>query len=448
MPRKLSFSFILTLGFMLFALFFGAGNLIFPAMLGQSAGTNVWAANAGFIVTGVGLPLLGIIALGMSGKSDLQSLANRVHPVFALVFTVVLYLAIGPLFAIPRTGTVAFEIGMKPFIPEAYTVLGLFVFSVVFFGITVFFSLKSSKIVDIIGKFLTPLLLLLVSLLISIAIIRPIGIIQAPADHYMTNAFFKGFQEGYLTMDALASFVFGIIVINAVKEKGVSGKKEVLLAVMKAGGIAAALLGIIYTSLAFIGASSVGGFGLLDNGGAVLSNASNHYFGAYGRMLLSLIVTGACLTTSIGLITACSSYFAQLMPGVSYTKFVLLFSAFSAGLANFGLNELIAISVPVLVTIYPLAILLIVLTFVHPVFNGKKEVYQGSMALSFVVAVFDGLGAAGITVPAVDELFTSILPLYEVGLGWMVPAIVGGIGGSLFSLIRTKGIRPSYDSVG
>ncbi|WP_257351676.1 branched-chain amino acid transport system II carrier protein [Pseudalkalibacillus decolorationis] len=435
MTNKISFSFIVAVGFMLFALFFGAGNLIFPAMLGQSAGTNTWAANAGFVVTGVGLPLLGVIALGISGKSDLQSLASRVHPIFGIIFTVALYLSIGPLFAIPRTGTVSFEIGVKPFISEENSVLGLIIFTIIFFGITAYFSLKSSRIVDIVGKFLTPILLLFIAILIITAFFNPIGQFQAPTENYMNNAFFKGFQEGYLTMDALAAFVFGIIVINAVKEKGASTKKEIMTAVTKAGLIAAALIGIIYTSLSFIGASSVEGLGQLANGGAVLSGVSNHYFGSYGGILLSLIVCGACLTTSIGLITSCASYFSKLLPSISYNKFVIIFSVFSAGFANFGLNELIAISVPVLVAIYPLAICLMALTFLHPLFKGKKEVYQGSMLLTFIVALFDGLNAAGITIAPINDLFATTLPMYEVGLGWIAPAIVGGVLGYVFGLV-------------
>nr|WP_272899217.1 branched-chain amino acid transport system II carrier protein [Caldalkalibacillus salinus] len=429
------------MGFMLFALFFGAGNLIFPVMLGQTAGTNTWAANAGFIVTGVGLPLLGIIAVGISGKSDVQSLASRVHPSFGLIFTVVLYLSIGPLFAIPRVGTVSYEIGFKPFIPEENTVLGLLIYTMIFFGLTVLFSLKSSKIVDIVGKFLTPMLLLFIAIMIITAFLNPLGQFQAPAEYYTNNAFFKGFKEGYLTMDVLAAFVFGIIVINAVKEKGASSKKEIIMAVTKAGVIAAALLGIIYTSLSYIGASSVDSLGLLDNGGAVLASVSNHYFGSYGSILLSLIVTGACLTTSIGLITSCSSYFSKLLPSMSYNKLVIIFSVFAAGLANFGLNELIAISVPVLVAIYPLAICLMTLTFLHPLFKGKKEVYQGSILLTLVVAIFDGLNAAGMAIAPINNLFTTILPMYEVGLGWIAPAIVGAICGYIFCVLRKNPTR-------
>lgn len=439
MSSKIPFSYIVAVGFMLFALFFGAGNLIFPAMLGQSAGTNLWSANAGFVVTGVGLPLLGVLALGFSGKSDLQSLASRVNPMFGIAFTVALYLSIGPLFAIPRTGTVSFEIGIKPFLAEgSSTVLPLLIFTLIFFGITGYFSLKSSKIVDIVGKYLTPALLIFIGILIVTAFIKPLGPFQAPTENYVSDAFFKGFQEGYLTMDALAAFVFGIIVINAVKARGATTKKDIMVAVAKAGVIAAALLAIIYTSLTFIGASSVEGFGLLDNGGAVLSSVSNQYFGAYGGILLSLIVFGACLTTSIGLVTSCATYFNKLMPQISYTKFVIIFSAFSTLLANFGLNQLIAISVPVLVTLYPLAMCLMFFTFLHPFFQGRKAVYQMGMLFTGVVSLCDGLVAAGIAADPINNLLTGTLPFYEIGLGWAIPALVGALLGYVYSLV-TKG---------
>jgi LIVCS family branched-chain amino acid:cation transporter len=427
MNNKMPFSFILAVGFMLFALFFGAGNLIFPAMLGQSAGTNFLTANAGFIVTGVGLPLLGVLALGYSGKSDLQSLASRIHPVFGVVFTVVLYLSIGPLFAIPRTGTASFEIGIRPFLSEESSNIGLLIFSIIFFGVTVFFSMKSSNIVDIVGKILTPLLLIFIGILIVTAFVNPVGSVNSPTDKYVNDSFFTGFQEGYLTMDALAAFVFGIIVINAVKEKGATTKKEMMIAVTKAGGIAAGLLAIIYTSLSYIGASSVEEFGLLENGGVVLSSASNHYFGAYGGILLSLIVLGACLTTSIGLITSCSSYFNKLIPSISYKTFVIILSTVSAIFANVGLTQLIAVSVPVLVAIYPFVVCLMALTFLHPLFKGMQEVYQGSMIFTSIIAVFDALNAAGISFAPINDLFATILPLYGVGLGWILPAIVGAV---------------------
>lgn len=436
MSSRNSFSFVVTVGFMLFALFFGAGNLIFPVMLGQMAGENIWAANAGFIVTGVGLPILGVLALGFSGKSDLQSLAGRVHPVYGVFFTSALYLSIGPLFAIPRTATVSYEIGIKPFFGENAGFLPLLIFSVIFFGITLFFSLKSTKLVDVVGKVLTPLLLISIGALIVTVILNPIGEIQAPTENYLNHAFFKGFQEGYLTMDALAAFVFGIIIINTMKSKGAVTKKEIMTSSLRVALIAGGLLAAIYTSLVYMGATSVSELGMLDNGGAILAAVSVHYFGSFGNVLLSIIVIAACLTTSIGLITSCASYFNKLVPSISYTKWAIIFTIFSTCIANFGLSTLISISIPVLVTLYPLAICLLVLTFLHPLFKGKKEVYQVSILLTGIVSVFDGLNAAGIKIQFINDVFTTILPMYSVGMGWILPAIIGGLIGFFINSVK------------
>ncbi len=427
---------IITVGFMLFALFFGAGNLIFPPQLGQAAGENLFAANLGFIITGVGLPVLAVLTLGISGKSNLQSLASQIHPLYGLIFTVALYLTIGPFFALPRTNTVAYEMGIMPFLNDSASNWSLLIFTIIFFGVSLYFSLQSKKLVDIIGKLLTPLLLIVIALLILSAFFNPIGTIQDPTEAYMTNSFFKGFQEGYLTMDVLAAFVFGIIIINAMKEQGAVSKKELLVSTMKAALIAAALLAIVYSSLAYLGAISVSGIGYMDNGGAILAAASAFYFGGYGKLILGIIVVAACLTTSIGLITACASYFNEIVPKVSYKVWTIIFTLFSAVVSNFGLTTIIEFSVPVLSMLYPLAMCLMVLTFLNPLFKGKKEVYQVSILFTFIVALFDGLNAAGIKIQVVDEFFTAVLPLYTVGLGWIVPAIAGGILGIVLSFIK------------
>ncbi|KWW17599.1 MULTISPECIES: branched-chain amino acid transport system II carrier protein [Peribacillus] len=436
MSNKVPSSFIVVIGFMLFALFFGAGNLIFPPMLGQSAGMNVWIANAGFLVTGVGLPLLGVMALGFSGKDDLQSLASRVHPVFGIVFTTVLYLAIGPLFAIPRTGNVSFEIGVKPFLPENPGPLPLIIFTIIFFTVTCLLSLNPAKIVEIVGKVLTPIKLTFIGILVVVAFVHPIGDFQAPASNYTIQPFFNGFKEGYLTMDTLASFVFGIIIINAIKAKGATTKKQIMIVCGKATAIAAIILATIYTALSYMGASSVEKLGHLDNGGIVLAKVSDYYFGAYGGILLGLMITVACITTSVGLITSCSTYFHKLFPNLPYKTIAISLSVFSAIVANIGLTQLIAISVPVMTAIYPLAIVLIFLTFFHSLFKGKPEVYQGSLLLTFIVSLFDGLSGAGIHISFIDTFFNAILPLYGEGLGWIIPAIVGGLVGYASSLIR------------
>ncbi|WP_082472243.1 branched-chain amino acid transport system II carrier protein [Paenibacillus bovis] len=436
MEKKIPFSFIVVIGLMLFALFFGAGNLIFPTMLGQSAGTNFWPANIGFLITGVGLPTLGVIALGFSGKDDLQSLASRVHPVFGLVFTTVLYLAIGPLFAIPRTGNVSFEIGVKPFLSADEYTLAAAIFSIIFFGITCFFSLNPARIVDIVGKVLTPIKLTFISILVIVGLLYPLGGFQQPLEKYSTHALFNGFQEGYLTMDALAAFVFGIIVINAIRSRGATSRRQIVTVCVKAACIAAVILSVIYVALSYISASTVTAFGYLENGGQILARMSSYYFGTSGGIFLGLMITIACLTTSIGLITSCASYFHKLLPRFSYKKLVVGLCIFSAVIANIGLNELITISVPVLTIIYPLAIVLMFLTFCHSLFKGERLVYQGSMLLVFIISLADGLKATPFHLAALDEFLGSYLPMYTIGLGWVLPAIIGALGGYVISRVR------------
>lgn len=435
MTKLISSKDTIVIGLMLFALFFGAGNLVFPVMLGQTAGVEFWAATLGFLTTGVGLPLLCVIAFSVSGKKDLLSLTNEVHPIFGLIFTTVLYLTIGPLFAMPRTGSVSYEMAIRPFLSDTSGSWPLMVFSILFFGVTCILSLNPSKMIDIVGKWLTPLLLIFIAILSVCAFIFPLGSPLSAQGDYQAHAYFNGFQEGYLTMDALAAFVFGIIVINAIKERGASSRKSILTAGLKSSLISAVILAIIYSVLTYIGATSVEKFGYLDNGGQALVLISQHYFGTFGGLILGIIVLLACLTTSIGLTTACSSYFHQLMPRISHKAFAVLLSIVSALLANVGLAELILISVPVLSTIYPLAIVLMILTFVHPFIKEMRPVYWFSLALTFLVSIVEGLSASSLDVSSLSNFYNKYVPLYNIGLGWLIPALIGAAIGLIISLI-------------
>jgi len=415
------------IGFMLFALFFGAGNLVFPAMLGQQAGDQYWLANLGFLTTGVGLPIVATLAFGFSGSKSLLELASRVHPWFGLCYTAVLYLTIGPLFAMPRTGTVSYEIGLKPYIPPQYEAWGLAAFSGLFFGVTLLFSLNPAKIIEIVGKLLTPALLLLIAVLSIAALASPLGSPQAPIGDFGTQAFFIGFREGYLTMDTLAAFVFGILVIDVIQAKGANRRRTMLTVCLQAALVSAILLAAIYTALTYLGASSVAGFGLLRNGGEVLQLATSHYFGAFGGLVLGVIVLLACLTTSIGLATSCSSFFHTLFPNMSYKRICIFLCAVSALIANAGLEKLISFSVPVLTILYPLAIALIFLTFLHGFFRGRRGVYAGCLTLTFLVSLVSGLAGTPLRLERADALFSQTLPFYDIGLGWFLPACAGAL---------------------
>lgn len=431
MDKKLSFSAYAVIGMMLFALFFGAGNLIFPAQLGQAAGSEVAWAILGFLTTGVGLPLLGILAIGYSKSSDLQDLSSRVHPVFGVIFTSLLYLTIGPFFALPRTGAVSYEIGIAPFVGEDFASIGLPVFTVIFFAISLVLSLNPFKLVDNIGKFLSPAILITLAALLIMAVVNPMGKAAAPQEAYASGAFLKGFTEGYNTMDALASLVFGIIVIATVRKLGVTSPKGILSATLKSGVVAAALLAIVYAGIAYLGSTSTSTLGLFDTGGPVLSGASSHYFGTFGSLLLAVIITLACLTTAVGLTVANAEYFNKLMPRISYKSYVVIFSVFSLVVANAGLSNIITYSVPVLMFLYPLAIVLIILAFLSPLFKHDRMVYVAAMAATFFIAIIDGLktltASLGIANPdwlqSIIDFYAASLPLYNDGLGWLVPAL-------------------------
>lgn len=428
---------IIIIGFMLFAIFFGAGNMIFPPLLGQLAGTNVWIAIIGFLLTGVGLPLLGIIAIARSG-GDIQDLASRVHPTFGIIFSVIMYLTIGPLFGIPRTGTVSFEIGIKPFLGEELrSPWPLFIFSIIYFSLTAWLSLNPSKIVDRIGKILTPFLFAVISLLVIKGLMTPMGSLPAPNREYIAGSFFKGFLEGYFTMDTIASLVFGIVIISAIKDKYTLSKAKVTRICIQAGVIAALGLSFVYVSLGYMGASSVEAIGYFDNGGLILSGISKTLYGPLGMIILGTAITCACLTTSVGLVTACSQYFSKLFT-ISYSKLVLVLSLFSLIISNVGLTQLISFSIPVLLMIYPPAIVLIVLSFFHSMFKGQTYVYRFALLLTSCVSILDGLAQSKVPFAGSIQDLLLYFPLQSIGIGWLIPAVLGTLIGIALQISNNK----------
>lgn len=433
MNKTLSKKDTLTIGLMLFALFFGAGNMIFPPALGQEAGTNVWTATFGFLITGVGLPLLAVIAVSRT-NGDFTEIAKRAHPIFGIFFTIILYLAIGPFFGIPRTGTVAFEIGVTPFLSEGLkeSSFSLAAYTVVFFGITLWLALNPSKMVNRVGNILTPLLLGVLALLVIKSLVTPMGDFHAPQERYMQSPFIKGFIDGYLTMDTIAALVFGIVVITSIKEKGITDQKALASVCVKAGLIAAAGLVIVYMFLSYIGASSTEAIGIKENGGAILTAVATHLFGPFGTIILGLAITFACLTTSVGLTTACGEYFAKVIPSMSYKTIVVFLTGFSTVIANIGLTQLISISIPILVFVYPLAIILVVLSFRE----FSREVYVLPLIVSSIVSLMDSLKAFGIIIDWIERPFQAYLPFYNDGAGWIVPAAIAAIIGYVISRIR------------
>ncbi|MED4127753.1 branched-chain amino acid transport system II carrier protein [Shouchella miscanthi] len=433
----------LYIGLMLFSLFFGAGNLIFPPELGQSAGSNAWPAIIGFLISGVGLPILGVMAITYVGSDDAEGLGRRVHPYFAIGFTALTFLTIGPFFAVPRTGTVSYEIGILPFIERSESLnasspLWLFLFSVAYFAIVFYLSLSPGKFVDRIGKIITPFLLLVIAILLVTVLFNPLGTYLEPVDSSFNDyPFFRGITEGYLTMDTIAAVVFGIIVVKAIKDFGVTDQRIVKRTAWKAGIIAAICLGTVYAGLGYLGAISASAISA-DSGAGILASVSFEYFGLGGNILLGLIILAACIPTATGLISSCSIYFNKLFPSLSYKAFVIIFTLFSLGISNFGLSTIIEFSIPVLVFIYPIAIVLILLAFLEPLFKRRRIVYQMTVLFTAIVSINEGLMAAN---ESWNFLRAVPLPFDDIGFAWALPALIGFVIGLLLSPVF-KGSEP------
>ncbi|KEF37865.1 branched-chain amino acid uptake carrier [Schinkia azotoformans MEV2011] len=426
----------LFIGFMLFSMFFGAGNLIFPPVLGASSGVNYWLAMAGFIVTGVGLPFIVLLAISLV-KGGVQTIGNRVHPVFSTIFTVAVYLCIGPFLAIPRNANVAFEMGVSPYMGGAMNkTLVLLLFSVIFFALVYLVSLNPSKMEKYMGRFITPTLLLAMVVLCVAGFVNLDSPFQQPTEQYKSDAFFTGFLEGYNTMDALAALAFGIVILSAIKKRGVKDSKQLRNYTLKASLIAGILLSIIYVSLGVIGAR-MAGTATFENGTEILSAAATLLLGQNGTMLLGLIFTLACFTTVVGLTTACGHYFSELIPKANYKTVVLVVTLVGFTLSNLGLNQILKVSVPFLVTAYPLTIVLITLTFFSRYYRSQRKVYGSAMLFTGVVAVMGGLHAFGLDLGPLQTI-KEMLPLSSVGLEWIVPALVGTGVGLVFDKVGAK----------
>lgn len=448
MTKKLSWREYLYVGSMLFGLFFGAGNLIFPVHMGQEAGANIFMANLGFLVTGIGLPFLGVIAIGISKSNGVFDLACRVNRRYAVIFTVLLYLTIGPFFALPRLATTSFEIGVAPFISGDQSKLFLAIFSALFFLIAWAFSRKPSKLLGYVGKFLNPLFLFLLAILILFAFITPLGDISTASvgAAYVEDPFFKGFTMGYNTLDALAALAFGIIIVSTIRGMGVEKPNDIAKDTIKSGAVSIILMGIIYTLLAYMGTMSLGKFPISENGGIALAQIANHYLGNFGSILLALIVILACLKTAIGLITACSETFVELFPKRSYAFYIAAASILPCLFANVGLTNIIQFSIPVLMFLYPLAITLMLLVIISPLFQHRKEVYRMTTYVTLVAAFLDALNSTPDFIKtnsvAASILSTAdkYLPLFSIGMGWVVPAALGFIIGLIWSKLKQESV--------
>lgn len=429
MNQALSGKKLFIVGFTLFSMFFGAGNLIFPPYLAAQSGSLVWPATAGFLISAVGLPVLGVVAVARSGGLD--RLAGRVHPGFALIFTILIYLSIGPCLAIPRTASTSFEMAVLPFFGSGSTALAQLLYSAVFFAIAVALALYPDKLTRWLGRILCPILLILIVVVFAGIALHPEVLLSQPAGHYQSLAPVQGFLDGYQTMDTIAALNFGIVIAMNIRALGVKDEGSVVKTTVRSGVIAGTVLTLIYLALAYIGAYAGAGAQSFDNGARVLTFAVEQVYGKTGSVLLGMIFFIACLNTCTGLLSCCSEYFSLLLPRISYRIWMAVFAVASFAISNAGLDRILAFSVPVLNAIYPIAIVLIALSFICRGDGRFRRVYPAAILFTAVISIVYALDQTKLVIPGLTRA-ASLIPGYRQGLGWLIPAAAGGLIGCCF----------------
>ncbi|MGQ7504376.1 branched-chain amino acid transport system II carrier protein [Streptococcus suis] len=416
-------------GLLLFGMFFGAGNLIFPPALGVLSGENFWPAILGFVVSGVGIAVVALIVGTLNPKGYVHEISRKISPAFATIYLVALYLAIGPFFAIPRTATTSFEIGIAPLLGDANLGLWLFGFTALYFVAAYLIALNPSQILNSIGRILTPVFAVLIVILVVLGIVKYGSTSPLPASEAYSagQAFGTGFIEGYNTLDALASIAFSVVAVNTLKQLGFSSKKEYVSTIWSVGLVVALAFSALYVGLAFLGNHFPVPADVLasdtNKGVYILSQATQAIFGPSAQIFLAAMVIVTCFTTTVGLIVSSGEFFAERFSRFNYKVYATLFTLIGFGIANLGLSKIIAFSIPVLLILYPITICIILITIVN------KFVPLSTYGMQLTVGVVTALSLVEVLAgqfnwTAVSKII-SALPLAGQSLAWLLPALVG-----------------------
>ena len=424
---------MLVVGATLFSMFFGAGNLILPPLLGAQAGQEAVPALAGFLVSAIGLPVLGIVAVALAG--DLKQLAGRVSGWFAALFAVLVYLAIGPCLAIPRTSSTAFEM-LAPLLPAGISVqVASAVFSCVCFAVAFALALKPGKLSHVLGRVSAPALIVLIVCVVVSSVVAPLGSAQPAVEPYTNAPAVQGFVNGYQTMDLLAALCFGIVIALNVRDMGVEKPARVAFEISRAGVVAGVLMLLIYCGLGCVGVVTGAAVPGAENGAQLLVAAAREHFGVAGTAIVAAIFLIACLNVCTGLISSCGSYFAETFPRVPYVAWAAAFAVFSCAVSNLGLTAIIAFSVPLLGALYPVAIVLVLMGMASRLVDRVPQVWKwvvGLVAAESVAVSLRDAFAAGMWLPF------DVLPAADLGLSWVVPALAGVAAGVAHALIAQR----------
>lgn len=434
----------IAVGITLFSMFFGAGNLILPPMLALQAGTSTVPAMIGFLVAGIGLPVLGIVAVALVGTA--RELANRVHPLFSSIFVAAIYLAIGPCLAIPRTSSTAFEM-LIPLFPQGAPISTIrLVFSIAFFAVAYALAMHPGTLTKLLGRITGPALILLLVMVVGSSLVSPAGVAQAPQAPYDSAAPIQGFLAGYQTMDLLASLTFGIVIAENIKELGVSDSHGLMREISRAGIVAGILMALVYCGLAQVGASFGSVMPHATNGAALLTASATLHFGIAGTVIIAAIYLLACLNVCIGLISCCGTYFAEtfgaaapnaqtrMLGRIPYAGWAAAFAVFSCVVSNVGLDAILTFSVPLLSALYPVSIVFVIMGMARRACDRLPLIWPWAIGATTVVSVAMALRDAffaGIWLPF------DALPLASLGFGWLLPALCGAAVGAILSSMRT-----------
>lgn len=442
---------------LLFGMFFGAGNLIFPIHLGQMAGANWLPAAIGFLVSAICLPLLSILSISMTESNSMYDLALPAGRIFALAFLILTHSSLGLLIASPRTATVTFSMGIQPFIPKAWTQMSLLIFSILFFGATLLLAYNKNKITRNVGKILNPILVLLLAFLFFVAFFIKGNEMHSmpllPTSGKGTGSLINGFLQGYNTMDALAGLGFGVTIVTALKLFGQNNNDDRSKSVAKIGALTMGFEALIYVFLIALGASSLSYTKLSADGGTAFTTIMQHYTGMAGASILAALTLIACLTTSIGLITSLSQDWGRRFPRIGYHKFLIFATIVSFSIANFGLDQIILYSSPILSFLYPLAIALIILGIMNPLIGRRKLIYRSTISLTMIPAILDlihNLPPVFAKMPllsAINSWAGATIPLYSVGLDFLPFMLIGLLGSWAISKFAKEPIPSSEDTI-
>ena len=414
-------------GLLLFGIFFGAGNLIFPPTLGAQSGEQFLPAIAGFVFSGVGIAVLTLIIGTLNPKGYIYEISKKISPLFATIYLAALYLSIGPFFAIPRTATTSYAVGISPLLAEADKGLGLIVFTLIYFVAAYLIALNPSKILDRIGRILTPVFAFLIIILVILGAFKyGANAPQTATEAYQISAFGAGFLEGYNTLDALASVAFSVIAVQTLKQLGFTSKKEYISTIWVVGIVVALGFSALYIGLGFLGnhfpvteESMKGG----TPGVYILSQATQEIFGSTAQLFLAAMVTVTCFTTTVGLIVSTAEFFNGRFPQIGYKIYATVFTLIGFAIANLGLDAIIKYSVPVLVILYPITITIVMIVIVNKFVPLSKPGMQLTMGLVTAIAV-TGVLASSFEITTLTNLINS-LPFANASLPWLVPAIIG-----------------------